>query len=304
MNRYISLTKRNCLVFLRDRGAVFFSMLTMLIVLVLMGVFLGDMNEENVVGLLKEYGGSRDVLEDAENAKHLVQYWTLAGILVVNAVTVTLTVMGNMVNDLHEGKLASLYSAPAKRSIIALSYITSAVLIGIFLCTITLAAALCYIVGTGGDMLTAKMLGKIFLLIILTVCIFSVMMYLAALLVKSSSAWNGIGTVVGTLVGFVGAIYLPVGNLPEGVAAVLKYIPVLHGTALMRAACCEQALKDTFADVPQELITGYKEYMGIQVKMGDSMVSESFQVLFLIGCGVIAFIAILLLQKKRNMDDR
>lgn len=60
MKQFVSLTKRNCLVFLRDRAAVFFSLLAMLIVLMLMGVFLGNMNEEHVVELLKQYGGARD----------------------------------------------------------------------------------------------------------------------------------------------------------------------------------------------------------------------------------------------------
>ncbi len=304
MNQYINLTKRNCMTFLRDRGAVFFSLLTMLIVLMLMGIFLGNMNEESIVNLLKEYGGVRDALADEENAKHLVQYWTLAGILVVNAVTVTLTVTGNMVTDLHEGKLASLYSAPVSRSVIALAYITASVLIGTLMCVLTLGIALCYIVATGGEMLGYEMLAKILLLIVLNVCIFAVIMYLAALFVKSSSAWNGIGTVVGTLVGFVGAIYLPMGNLPEGVAAVLKYIPILHGTALMRSACCEAALDHTFTNVPVELIAEYKEYMGIQIKMGKELVSETFQVLFLASCGIIALIVMMVIQKKRNISDR
>ena len=60
MKKFLSLTRRNCLIFLRDRGAVFFSLLSMLIVLMLMGVFLGNMNEEGVVNLLEEYGGLRD----------------------------------------------------------------------------------------------------------------------------------------------------------------------------------------------------------------------------------------------------
>ncbi len=121
MKKFINLTKRNCLVFLRDRAAVFFSLLAMLIVLMLMGVFLGNMNEENVVNLLKEYGGSRNIKLDQEHARELVQYWTLAGILVVNAVTVTLAVIGNRVTDVSEGKLPALYSAPVSRNIIALS---------------------------------------------------------------------------------------------------------------------------------------------------------------------------------------
>lgn len=304
MQKFIYLTKRNCLVFLRDRGAVFFSLLAMLIVLMLMGIFLGNMNEESVVNLLEEYGGVRDTLLDEENAKHLVQYWTLAGILVVNAVTVTLSVIGTMVTDNSEGRIASFYSAPVDRSLIALSYVASAVFIGVFMCTLTFAAALCYIAAAGGELLTAAALGKVLLLIVLNVFIFAVIMYLAALFVRSSSAWSGIATVVGTLVGFVGAIYLPMGSLPAGVAAVLKYIPILHGTSLMRTVCCEAALEQTFTGIPSQVTAEYKEYMGIVIKMGENTVKGIFQILFLAGCGIIAFIVIAFVQKKREVTDR
>lgn len=304
MKKFVSLTKRNCLVFLRDRAAVFFSLLATLIVLMLMGVFLGNMNEESVVNLLKEYGGVRDSVLDQEHARELVQYWTLAGILVVNAVTVTMSVIGNRVTDISEGKLASLYSAPVSRSIIALSYVVSAMLIGIFMCVLTLAIALCYIMATGGTMLGAGALGEILLLIVLNVCIFSIIMYLFALFIKSSGAWSGIATVVGTLVGFVGAIYLPMGNLPEGVATVLKYIPILHGVSLMREACCGSALERTFSGLPGQVMAEYKKYMGIQVEMGDQLVSSFFQVLFLVGCAIIAFIVIMIVQKRKSISDR
>ena len=138
MKKFINLTKRNSLIFLRDRGTVFFSLLAMLIVLMLMGVFLGNMNQEEVIELLKEYGGARNAKADSVHAKELVQYWTLAGILIVNAVTVTLTVTGNRVTDASQGKLASLYTTPVSRSTIALSYVASAVLIGIFMCILPL----------------------------------------------------------------------------------------------------------------------------------------------------------------------
>ena len=102
MRKYLSLTKRNCLVFLRDRSAVFFSLLSMMIVLMLTGVFLGNMNVENITELLAQYGAARNSALDRENALHLVQYWTLAGIMIVNAVTVTLTAVGVMVHDASE----------------------------------------------------------------------------------------------------------------------------------------------------------------------------------------------------------
>ena len=99
MREIFYLTKRNCLVYLRDKSAVFFSLLSMLIVLGLMVVFLGKMNSENVLSVIEEYGGREITAQDRENAAYLIQMWTLAGIISVNAVTVTMTVLGNMVQD-------------------------------------------------------------------------------------------------------------------------------------------------------------------------------------------------------------
>ena len=64
MKEVYYLTKRNTLVFVRDYAAVFFSVLSMLIVLGLMVIFLGRMNSENVVSVLAELGGERDTATD------------------------------------------------------------------------------------------------------------------------------------------------------------------------------------------------------------------------------------------------
>ncbi len=67
MGDMIYLVKRNSLVFLRERSAVFFSLLSMLITLGLMVVFLGRMNSENLVNILAQYGGERDRALDEKN---------------------------------------------------------------------------------------------------------------------------------------------------------------------------------------------------------------------------------------------
>lgn len=302
MHKYFSLTKRNCLVFLRDKTSVFFALLSMLIVLLLQAVFLGNMNVENVLNLIEQYSdGMRNTAMDEVNARQLVQYWTLAGILVVNAVTVTLSVIGTMVEDACENRIADFYCAPVSKMTVALSYVTTAAIIGTFFCTVTLGAALVYICATGGTMLSFAALGKILLYTILNVCIFSVIMYMVALFVKSSSAWGGLGTIVGTLVGFVGAIYLPMGALPEKVAEILKYIPILHGTSLMRKVCCEEALNRTFAGMPEQFIAEYKTVMGITVSMNGKDVSDDMQILFLALCGIAAlFISVWIVRKART----
>ena len=102
------LVKRNSLLFLRERSAVFFSLLSMLIVLALMVIFLGRMNSQTLVDLLSEWGGERDLVADERNAAYLIQLWTLAGILVVNAVTVTLTVKSGMERVLASDRTTSV----------------------------------------------------------------------------------------------------------------------------------------------------------------------------------------------------
>ena len=109
MKQIYYLVKRNTLNFFRDRSAVFFSVLSTLIILALMVVFLGSMNSASVVDVLAQYGGERDTAADEANAKHLIQMWTLAGILVVNSVTVTLTALGCMVSDETRNRLASFF---------------------------------------------------------------------------------------------------------------------------------------------------------------------------------------------------
>ncbi len=301
MNKLVSMTKRNCAVFLKDKAAVFYSLLSMIIVLVLMGVFLGDMNVSAVTNLLNQYGGERDAALDSENANTLVLYWTLSGLMVVNALTVTLSVLGTMITDKTGNKLKSFYTAPISKFVVALSYIASAVIIGFLFCTLTLAGYMLYIYMNGGAILSAGALLKVTGYTLVNVTIFSIVMYLFALFVNSSNAWGGIATIVGTLVGFLGAIYVPVGSLPEQVATALKCFPILHGTSLMRKVMCEQAMADTFTNVPVQLLDEYREVMGIDILINESAISDEFQLLFMAICGMIALAVIAVTAKKKQM---
>lgn len=304
MSKYISLTKRNCLVFLRDGASVFFSLLSMLVVMLLTTVFLGNTNVSSITNLLTEYGGTRDIALDTTNAKELVWYWTLAGILVVNSLTVSLTVIGIMISDKNANRLEVFYTAPMPKSMVALSYVSSAILIGTLFCVITLAIALLYIAVIGTTMLSVSSILKILFYIFINVCIFSIIMYLAALFIKSPGAWSGIATIIGTLVGFLGAIYLPMGLLPEKVGDFLACLPVLHGTSLMRKVCCESILTKTFDGVPLEVIDIYKQEMGITISINNTTVSTSFQLSFMVICGVTALIAALIVAKHKHINDR
>ena len=300
MNKLVQLTKRNCLVYIKDKSAVFFSLLSMLIVLLLMFFFLGDMNVNYVTELQTMYGSQTDSDIALENAEYLVQYWTLAGLMVVNAMTVTLTVIGTLVTDRNGNKLKSFYTAPISKLTVALSYIFAAIIVGFVLCMVVFAFYMGYIYLIGGMFLSAVAIAKVMLGTLLNVILFSTLMYLLALFVKSSSAWGGLATIVGTFVGFLGAIYVPVGSLPESVTGLLKCLPVLHAASIMRNFMCADALDAALAGVPEEVIAVYRQVMGIDIVWKDSVLSVGQQVIFLAIWGMIILFAIALRGKKHS----
>ncbi len=295
------LVKRNSLLFLRERSAVFFSLLSMLIVLALMVIFLGRMNSRALVDLLSEWGGERDLAADERNAAYLIQLWTLAGILVVNAVTVTLTVTGIMVQDETEKRLAAFYVTPVSRLKLSLGYILSAWLVGTGMCLLTLAAGEGYFALQGYGLLKAGSVLKLGGMIALNTFVFATIAYLFALSVHNSSAWSGLLTIVGTLVGFVGGIYLPMDSLSAPVQSVLKCLPVLHGASMMREVCTQDAIVEAFAGMPQGAGEIFREAMGISVMAGEHKFSPGEQVAILLLYAIIAIVAGAALSRRRKL---
>jgi multidrug/hemolysin transport system permease protein len=276
----------------------------MLIIIGLMVVFLGKMNADSVLNLLNEYGGERDTVLDRSNAEQLVMLWTLAGIVVVNSITITLSMVGIMVEDEAQKRLSSFYVAPVSRWIFVFSYIIAAIAMGIIMCSLTIIIGEAYIVATGGIMLPITILGKVFLYIVLNVFTSATMVFLIANFVHSQSAFGGLSTIIGTLVGFIAGIYLPMGMLPERVQNVLKCFPLLHGCSFMRDLLTKDILAKTFTNCPEELMNGYKEYMGITILYEGEAISTTIKIAFLVISGIIFIGIAALLQRKRNVMSR
>lgn len=304
MSEIFYMTKRNCLVYARDKSAVFFSILSMLIVLGLMVIFLGRMNSEDLVLLLEEYGGKRDTALDQKNAAYFVQLWTLAGILVVNAVTVTLTVMGAMVQDETRKRIMGFYVTPAKRIKLVFGYVLASWLVGTVMCLLTLAAGEGYFWLKGYEALSLSANWKLFVMIMLNTFVFSSLAYLLALFVHSESGWSGLLTIIGTLVGFIGGIYLPMGALSEKLQTVLKCLPVLHGASMMRQICTQAAMKEIFAGLPDSVVSIFEKEMGITILWGEHVIVIKQQVLFLLFYAIVAIGAAAMINKKRKLRDR
>ncbi|MCM1056141.1 MAG: ABC transporter permease [Firmicutes bacterium] len=292
------------MVFLRDRAAVFFSVLSMLIVLGLMVVFLGKMNCDELVELLAQFGGERDRALDERNAAYLIQLWTLGGILVVNSVTVTMTVLGIMVRDETKKCIMAFYVTPVDRVKLSLGYILASWLVGTGMCVLTLAAGEVYFMARGYGLPGGAALLKLTGIIALCAFTFSALGYLLALFVHSDSAWSGLLTIIGTLVGFLGGIYLSLGSLSEGLQNVLKCTPILHGAAMLRNVCTQEVIEETFAGLPDMAGDVFRKEMGVTLFWGEREILLWEQVAFLLACAIIAIGAAALVNRRRKLKDR
>lgn len=290
MSQLFAITSRNLRQYLRDKSAIFFSLLSMFIIIVLMFFFLGDANVDGITSLLAQFPG-RDPEKDKENAGLLVLAWTCAGMVSINAVTVTQASLSYMIKDRESGKLSSIYTAPVSRLVIAAGYVLAAWISSVIVCTLTLIITEIYCVAQGMAAFSFVSHLKLLGFIAANSFTYATLMYLVAAIVKSGGAWGGLGTIIGTLVGFLGGIYFPIGQLSEGIAAMMKCTPVIYGAALFRHEMTAAVLEQTFEGIPAEVVTEFNRVMGSELTIGDHVLGVPEELAVLLISGAVFLIA-------------
>lgn len=303
MDQFLALTKRNLNIYLRDKGAVFFSLLSAFIVICLMVFFLGDMSIEGILGILEQFSG-RDYAQNKLNAELLVFSWTSAGILSINAVTVSLAVYSGMIKDRTNGRLNAIYTAPISRLKITLGYIVSAWAASVFICVLTLAITEGYGVAKGLEPYSLMVHVQLFALIMLNSFVYATMMYPLAMIAKTEGAWSGFGTVIGTLVGFLGGIYIPIGSLSDTIAGLMKCTPIIYGTSMFRSIMTQSISYETFQGIPEDIVEEFNIAMGIELAVSDYLLTLRDKWLLLFISGIIFLVVGMCMLKYQKKTDR
>lgn len=287
-----SLIKRNMKVYFRDKVSVFFSFLSILIIVMLYALFLGNIQ----VNAVKQSAG------DVEGIRYLVDTWIMAGILAISTVTISLGALGTMVEDQHKKILRDFIVAPVNKSRIVASYIVSTWIITAIVGIFTFVIAEAYIFLSGGELVTLLQLFEI--LGILMICIFSssCIMFFITSFIKTTNAFATFSTIVGTMIGFLAGIYVPLGILPNAVQTIIKFVPVSHGAVLFRQVMMEKPLELVFGMAPEAAKAGYMEFNGIIFKAGNSEISVLTMLLILAGSGLIFFILSVIRASKMKVQ--
>lgn len=260
------LVLRNLKLFLRDKAAVFFSFLSVIIILLMYILFLGKMQSDN---LSNEFG-------NIEGLDWLVSSWIMAGLLMVSTVTVPLGAVGNLIDDRADGLLDDFYTSPINRNVLALSYLIGAWIIGFVMVFMNFIIGQIYVLTQGGSLMTLPQFLSTMGLVILSIMTFSSFFFYISLFVRSRNAYGTLATLTGTFIGFLGGIYIPIGVLGKNVQTVMNLLPTAHAVTIMRKTYMQGAIDKVFDGAPAENYEAYASTFGLEITIGGFDVSFWF----------------------------
>jgi multidrug/hemolysin transport system permease protein len=281
MNTIRSLTVRNLKLFFRDKASVFFSLLSVIIIIALYAIFLGNLQTQEL-----QARAGRAV----PDAAWLVNAWILAGILAVGTVTVSLGAYGTMVDDVHNGRIKDFFVTPIKRAQLVAGYMLSSALIAIIMNAVAFILAEVYIVISGGRLLQPIQMMETLGILTLSIFSFSSLVCFIASFIKSAQAFGTLSTIVGTMIGFITGIYVPVGVLPDALVTVMKFVPFTYCAVWLRQIFTEAPMAQVFANVPADVAKHYADFYGINLYFGDLAVQPWMMALIIIATGIVFFL--------------
>lgn len=279
----LQLMKRNLKLYFRDKVSVFFSLLGVFIIIGVYVMFLGKM----MVDYTEDLVGT--------NSRYLMISWIMAGVISVTTITTCNGAFGIMVEDIALKRMRDFKVSPIKRWQLVLSYVLSAMVVGLIMSILTLLLSELYIYVDGGKILSFSALMKVLGVILISVFSSSAMIFMIMSFIKSQNAFGTASSIIGTLIGFLTGIYIPLGNLPFGVQTIIKFFPLSHSGVMLRQVMMNEALSLEY--LPDE----FKVFLGVNFEIGGEFISNFIHIAYLFVSGVIFYlIAIIIVSKKRS----
>lgn len=291
MHDLVSLTKRHVLKFLRDKAAVFFSFLSVLILLALYFLFIG-----------KSYTSGTDLNMLSQSEKtFIIAGIMMGGILVINTLSLSLGIMGNLITDLEQKKLDAFLVTPVKRYKIIISYYLSAILVTSVLSIFMWFLTVIYVgISSSFWYPISTILIVTLVLILFTFISASLMVYLVTLL-KSVNAFGALSGILGTFVGFMSGIYMPLVVLGKSMQYVASVIPFTHMAIILKSILLEGPYDIMVSKgIPEEAMSSIRLAYGSE-EIGVLGFNVSMPVIMLVSL-FISFL--LLLLAYRNMTKK
>ena len=228
MKQFRELTRRNIILFFKDKGMFFTSLITPAILLVLYATFLGNIYKDSFLSSLPE---GFTLAEDLING--VVGGQLMSSILAVSCVTVAFSSNMLMVQDKANGTIKDLSISPVKKSTLALSYYFATLISTLIICYVALAICLLYVSFIGWFISFADVMFLmlvVFLLVMFGADLSSILNFF----LSSQGQIAAVCTIMSAGYGFICGAYMPISSFSSGLQKVVSFLPGTYGTSLVR----------------------------------------------------------------------
>lgn len=243
MKTLSAIIRRDITLFFKDKGMLFTSLITPLILLVLYATFLGNIYRDSFVSGFEEMGvvlsGEIDRVINGCVGGQLV-----SSLLAVSCITVAFCSNLLMVQDKVTGARSDLTISPVRPSLLALGYYIATAIATWIICILALAAGLGYIAAIGWYLSVADVMwlvADVTLLVLFGTAVSSIVSYF----LSSQGQISAVGSIVSSCYGFLCGAYMPISSFAEGFRTVLSYLPFTYATSLLR----NHAMRGAFAEL-------------------------------------------------------
>jgi multidrug/hemolysin transport system permease protein len=263
----LGITRRNLRLFFRDRAAVFFSLLSALILIGLYALFLGNQQVDALQAQLPQAKGA--------DVRGFVTAWVFAGVAMITTLTTGLSSLSQLVDDASSGRFRDFLVSPVRRTELILGYLLSSFVISVLITLVTVVVGEAYIGITGGALMTPAQMVACFGCVCLSSATFVALAAFGVTFLRSPQAFTAVATVVGTLIGFMAGAYIPPGVLPTGVVNVVQSLPFAQAAMLIRQPLTHEPLERMTGGVAQADST-ISAFYGMTAKVGEATVTNGW----------------------------
>lgn len=278
----MTLIQRHTKLFFKDKASVFFSLLSVFILIALYILFLS----ENI-------SASLPVFDEREA---FIFLWMFAGIIAVTTATATLGALGKFIEDKVGKKSDDIFMTKITKQQLAYSYVFYSFIMGLIFTALLFTFGFVYTL-IAFD-ITLHLSLSLVAIMVLSTLMHTLLFYLIISSLTTMSAFSGFSTIVGTLIGFLAGIYIPIGILPTYLQKVMILFPTTQSTVLLRDILMTDVLEPVKGILPSGAYQEIIETLGIKLQWNDTLISTPFSWIYLVIFTLFLLLMVLVKNKK------
>ena len=301
MRGFLGLTKRNLLLFFKDKQSILFSLLTSMIVLALYLLFLKDTFVNAMDSAINQFPGLSSLI-DKNDKDMFANLILLTGILGSAMITVPYNCLITLVKDRENKVDYDILATPLKRGQIIFSYFISAALSSVILTSIILAVGLVTICMHGDIYLGTIDILKAFGVVALGSISATSIFMIVVLFLKSVSASGAFFGLLSAVSGFVIGAYIPISQFSEAIQTICNIFPASQITIVLRNILINGLLEHmntTLDGVDQGIfVTSIKELFSFKARLFDGYFDMIQMLVYIVVSIVICIVVQILVYSK------